>query len=205
MARQRSAQRLGVAWRAKITLRRAAIGVVCLLPILVIAIHAIASRREQGVLNIQIKDHRDAIGDFAELTLTIDKILISPRAGMKFWQTGWKELAANPSTVDLTRVVDNHAVRVYRGAMDVGDFDGFHLKIKAIEGRLKSGRRHVAVKNNLGPVQLPFQIRSQKETLLIIDLVVTDFSDHPPRGYELGIKGYQLLINGKLIAKIPPG
>jgi hypothetical protein len=43
------------------------------------------------------------------------------------------------------------------------------------------------------------------ETLLVLDLVVTDFSDHPPRGYELGIKGYELFTNGKLIQKVPPG
>lgn len=194
-----------MAWRAKITPGLAAIAAVCLLSVFVIAIHAMVSRPDQGILNIQIKDHRDAIGDFAELVVTIDKILISPKAGIKFWQTGWKELVADPSTVDLTRVVGDHAAAVYRGALDAGEFDGFHLKLKAIEGKLKNGRRRVAVKNNLGPVQLPFQIQAQSKTLLIIDLVVTDFADHPPRGYELGIKGYQFYVNDKLIAKIPPG
>jgi hypothetical protein len=30
-------------------------------------------------------------------------------------------------------------------------------------------------------------------------------SDHPPRGYELEIQGYELFTNGKLIQKVPPG
>jgi hypothetical protein len=38
-----------------------------------------------------------------------------------------------------------------------------------------------------------------------VDLVVSDFSDHPPRGYELAIRGYELYTNGKLVGKVPPG
>jgi hypothetical protein len=36
-------------------------------------------------------------------------------------------------------------------------------------------------------------------------LTVMDMSDHPPRGYELQIKGYELYNNGKLLGKVPPG
>ena len=50
-----------------------------------------------------------------------------------------------------------------------------------------------------------FDVRPRGETLLILDLVVTDFSDHPPRGYELGLKGFELYTNGKPTEKIPPG
>jgi hypothetical protein len=41
--------------------------------------------------------------------------------------------------------------------------------------------------------------------LLVVDLTVTDLSDHPPRGYELSVKGLELFSNGKRIQKIPPG
>ncbi|MGH7816587.1 MAG: hypothetical protein ACREOR_04290, partial [Candidatus Binatia bacterium] len=61
------------------------------------------------------------------------------------------------------------------------------------------------IKNAIGPVKLSFDVRRRNETSLIIDLVVTDFSDHPRRGYELAIKGYELYTNGKLVEKIPPG
>jgi hypothetical protein len=30
-------------------------------------------------------------------------------------------------------------------------------------------------------------------------------SDHPARGYELSLKGYELMTNGKLMQRIPPG
>jgi hypothetical protein len=159
----------------------------------------------QGVLEIQIKDHRDAIGDFTQLNVVIDKILISPKAGLKIWQTGWKELTATPDTVDLTKYVGKPTARVFRSSIDAGSFDAFHLKLKSIDGVLKKNRKAAPVKNTVGPVKLSFDVAAKGETILVIDLTVVDLSDHPPRGYELGIKGYELYTNGKLVGKVPPG
>ena len=164
-----------------------------------------AAQREQGVLEIQIKDHRDAIGDFAKLNITIEKFLISPKPGLKFWRAGWHELKTASVTIDLTQYVDKRTVKIYRGSIDAGKFDAFHLKIKTIEGLLKTNQRGTPVKNSVLPVKLSFEVAPKGETILLIDLVVTDFSDHPPRGYELGLRGYELYSNGKLIDKVPPG
>jgi hypothetical protein len=168
------------------------------------AIPAIAAQSDQGILEIQIKDHRDAIGDFTQLNIIIDKLLISPKAGLKVWQTGWKELAATTKPVDLTRYVGKKTVRVFRGNMDAGVFDAFHLKLKSVDGVLKKTQKTAPVKNTIGPVKLSFTLPAKGETVLIIDLTVMDMSDHPPRGYELGLKGYELFTNGKLIQKVPP-
>jgi hypothetical protein len=165
----------------------------------------VCAAQPQGVLEIQIKDHRDAIDDFAELNIVIDKIWLSPKPGFKFWQTGWKELNPHTATVDLTRYTGKKTARVFRGFIDHGSFDAFHVKLKKIEGVLKKQSRGVPVKNTVEAVQLSFEVAAKGETLLILDLVVTDLSDHPPRGYELGIKGYELYTNGKLIGKVPPG
>jgi hypothetical protein len=164
-----------------------------------------AAQSDQGVLEIQIKDHRDAIGDFAKLNITIDKLLISPKAGLKVWQTGWNELAVAPGTVDLTQYLGKKTIRIFRGAIDAGAFDAFHLKLKGIDGMLKKNQKTAPVKNTIGPVKLSFTVPAKGETVLIIDLTVMDMSDHPPRGYELGLKGYELFTNGKLIQKVPPG
>jgi len=168
------------------------------------AIRAFAAQTDQGVLEIQIKDHRDAIGDFAKLNIIIDKLLISPKAGLKVWQTGWKELASTPNTIDLTQYVGKKTMRVFRGAMDAGAFDAFHLKLKGIDGMLKKNQKAAPVKNTIGPVKLSFTVPAKGKTVLVIDLTVMDMSDHPPRGYELGLKGYELFTNGKLIQKVPP-
>jgi len=164
-----------------------------------------AAQRQSGVLEIRIRDHRDAIGDFARLNIVIDKISLSPKAGIKFWQTGWKDFPANPDTIDLTKYVGKTSARVYRGTIDAGAFEAFHLKIKRIDAILKKDQRAASVNNLIGAVKLPIEIRAGGETLLIIDLTVSDFTDHPPRGYELGLQGYELFINGKLTARIPPG
>ena len=167
--------------------------------------HAHAAEREQGILEVQIKDHRDAIGDFDKLIITIDKISVSPKPGVKFWQTGWKDLAVTSEPVDLTKYVGEKTAQVFRASIEAGAFDAFHLRIKNTAGVLKRAQRKAPVKNTTGPFKLNYEVRPNTETLLILDLVVTDLSDHPPRGYELGLKGYELFINGKLIEKIPPG
>ena len=165
---------------------------------------AYAADNDQGVLEIQLKDHREAIDDFAKLDITVDKILVSPKPGLMFWQTGWKELTPSTATIDLTQYVGKKSSRIFRGTINTGSFDAFHIKIKSSEAVLKKTRRPVQVKNTLGPMKIAFQVPAKGETLLVLDLVVTDFSDHPPRGYELGIRGYELYTNGKLVEKIPP-
>ncbi len=164
-----------------------------------------AAQNDRGIFEIQIKDHREAIGDFAKFDIALDKLLISPRAGLMFWQTGWKELQPSVAVVDLTQYVGKKTARVYRGEINPGSFDAFHVKIKSIDALLKKTRRSTSVKDIVGAVKLSFQVPAKGETVLVLDLVVTDFSDHPPRGYELGIKGYELYVNGRLMERIPPG
>jgi hypothetical protein len=164
-----------------------------------------AAEREQGILEVQIKDHRDAIGDFENLIVTLDKIAVSPKPGLKFWQTGWKEFAATSQPIDLTKYVGKKTAQVFRASIQAGVFDAFHLKIKNTAGVLKENQRKAPVKNTIGPFKLAFEVQPKTETLLILDLVISDMSDHPPRGYELSLKGYELFINGKLIERIPPG
>lgn len=165
----------------------------------------VAAARDQGVLEIQIKDHREAIGDFARFDLIIERISISPKPGLMFWQTGWNDLTPSTQKIDLTQYVGKKTARVFRGTLDAGLFDSLQVRIKSIEAVLKKNSGKIAVKNNLRPLKLSFEIPARGETVLILDLVVTDFSDHPPRGYELDINGYGLYTNGKLVEKIPPG
>jgi len=113
-------------------------------------------------------------------------------------------LAPAPATIDLTRYIGTKTVRVFRGFIDSGSFDAFHVKLKNIEGVLKKNHKTVPIRDTVGPVKLSFQVPSKGETLLVLDLTVIDLSDHPPRGYELSVKGLEIFTNGKLIQKIPP-
>src|SRR6476620_3898998 len=165
---------------------------------------AFGAQNAPGILEIQLKDHREAIGDFSQVKILIDKIALSPRPGLKFWQNGWQEIAPSSESVDLTQFTGKKAARIFRGEVGAGAFDAFNIKIKTITAVLKKTRRSASIKNTLRPVKLALEVPARGETLLVIDLVVTDFSDHPPQGYELGIRGYELYTNGKLVGKIPP-
>jgi Domain of unknown function (DUF4382) len=180
-------------------------GILPLILVLCLVAPVAGAAESQGTFEVRIKDHREAIGDFSQLTLTVGELLISPKPGLKFWQSGWKGLAAAPEAIDLTKYVGKNSVRIFRGSLNTGAFDAIHLKLKEVNGLLKKGQRSTKIKNTVGPIKLPFEIRAQGETTIVLDLVVLDMSDHPPRGYELGIKGYELYTNGKLVDKVPPG
>jgi len=179
--------------------------ILLLILALCLAAPAAEAAESQGTFEVRIKDHREAIGDFSQLTLTVGEILISPKPGLKFWQSGWKGLAAAPEAIDLTKYVGKNSVRIFRGSLSTGAFDAIHLKLKEVSGLLKKGQRSTEIKNTVGPIKLPFEIRAQGETTIVLDLVVLDMSDHPPRGYELSVKGYEIYANGKLVDKVPPG
>jgi hypothetical protein len=171
--------------------------------LLVGALHAASN--EQGMLEVRITDHREAIGDFSRVTLKLGTIGISPKAGLAFWKTGWRELPPAVESIDLTQYTGKRNVAVFTGPVNAGSFDAIRLDVAAIEAVAKKGGREVALKNVLAPIKLSFSIVPGRKTAILLDLVVLDMSDHPPRGYELGIKGYELYHDGKLIDKVPPG
>jgi len=159
---------------------------------------------EQGRLEIRLKDHREAIGDFSALRLKIGKIAVSRKPGLAFWRINWTEFSPSLQIVDLTRYTGKESAVVYTGTIDPGAFDAIQLKLVGIDAVLKRTQRSAAVKNTLAPIKLTFSVTPKGNTVIILDLVVVDMSDHPPRAYELGIKGYQIFVNGNLTDKVPP-
>jgi hypothetical protein len=158
-----------------------------------------------GALEIRVKDHRDAIGDFSKLEILVETILVSPKSGLKFWQMGWKELKPSMEKVDLTKYIGDRSATIFKGAVAPGSFDAIHLKLKGVEAILKKDEGRTVVKNLVGPIKLSFSVAAKEATLIVLDLTVMDMTDHPPRGYELQLQGYELYSNGKLVGKIPLG
>jgi len=181
------------------------VAVASLVLVLFLALPATGAESNQGILEVRLKDHREAIGDFAKLTVTVGELLVSPKPGLRFWQRGWKRLGGAPETVDLTQYIGKSSARIFRGSLNAGAFDAIHLKLKDVSGILKKGQRGAPIRNTVGPIKFPFEIRAQGETLIVLDLVVMDMSDHPPQGYELGVRGYEIYADGKLVDKVPPG
>ena len=152
----------------------------------------------KGLLEIRGKDHRAAIDDFAQLDVPVESIRLKPRGS-------WIDLNPAQARFDLTVYKKGNTVTLFKGEIESGSFEGFHLKLAKIGGMLKKGNGRVGVKNSVGPIQLSFVIEPNQPTLLIIDLEVVDMSDHVGSGYELHINGYQHFRDGKLIDRVPPG
>jgi hypothetical protein len=160
---------------------------------------------ETGQLLVRVKDHREAIGDFERLAIGIASIRIKQNSGLKFFRSGWIDLTPQLNSVDLTQYSGSRSALVLSSKVPAGGFEGFELKLSGVEGVLKRGQPAVGVKNTLGPLALRFTVSPDTTTLIVLDLAILDLRDHPPRGYELQLKGYAVRQNGKLVEKVPPG
>ncbi len=160
----------------------------------------------EAVLEIRVKDHRNAIDDFRSLGLRFGKLRLAPDARLGSADPGWLELAPQLDRMDLTRYKDGTAAAtVYRGSLAARRFAAVDLRIDAIHGILRSTGGRGAVKNAVRPIRLDFELKPGATTVVVLDLELLDLSDHPGRGYELLLKGYELYENDTLLRKIPPG
>ena len=158
-----------------------------------------------GSLEIHLTDHREAIGDFARLDVEIAMVRVHPKRLLSLRQSDWLDLSPAVVSVDLTQVTDKRTIAVWRGELPAGRFEAVHLKLKNINGELKESAETVPVADEAGPIRLPFDIRANDVTRVVVDLVVLDMSDHPNRGYEVHVRGYELYYNDALAEKVPPG
>ncbi len=170
-----------------------------------LALLACGGPTAKGTLEIRVKDHREAIGDFLNARITIEAIRISPKVGFRVWQLGWIDLVPSVDRVDLTQFINRSAATIFKREIAAGAFEALDLKLRSVSGVLKKDSAPVTISNKITPVALSFPINPGEVTTIIVDLAVMDMSDHPPEAYELQLSGYEVYQNGKLIDKIPPG
>ncbi len=77
----------------------------------------------------------------------------------------------------------------------------FCVPPSACSRQKEKGTLEIQIKDH---VALSFSVNPGEVTKIILDLAVTDMSDHPPRAYELQLVGYAVYANGKMITRIPP-
>lgn len=158
-----------------------------------------------GTLEIHVTDHREAIGDFARLDVEIDTVRLHPKRLLSLRRSDWLDLQPAVASVDLTQVTEKRTIAIWRGELSTGRFEAVHLKLKNAGGELKESAEAVPVADEAGPIRLPFDVRANNVTRVVVDLVVLDMSDHPNRGYEVHVRGYELYYNDTLADKVPPG
>ena len=139
---------------------------------------------DEGELEVRVTDHREAIGDFAELLVAFSGAG-AHRAGQPRAE-GWQGLDERPS-IDLTRYVEGASTAVVRGTVPAGAYDAVRLNVAGVRGELVGGGA-AEVAAAVDSVALAFTVRAGGRTVVLVDLAVLDMADHPGRGYELQVK-----------------
>jgi hypothetical protein len=171
-------------------LKRSWLGLACIVYIASLVIGCGASEPERGSLEIRVYDHREAIGDFDELWLTISAVAIHPANQPR--TSGWIEFEPDVTELDLTRYIEGEQAIVLETAVETGLYNAVRLTVDRAAGPLKNGQQ-AEVEIKLDPVALDFWIRQNHPVILGLDLIVLDLSDHPDQAYELQIRAGTLI------------
>jgi hypothetical protein len=140
---------------------------------------------DHGQLEVRVKDHREAIADFRRLEFNISQIGIQD--GLRPQASAWLLFAPSKRNVDLTQLVGGKYAVLLMEDAPAARYRWIRFDLEGVQGVLKNGRRpHMKVFDD--PVAYPFRIVSGKRTVLTIDLIVVDVSEHPGKGYELHIQ-----------------
>lgn len=158
-----------------------------------------------GMLEVRVKDHRDAIDDFSALRLTIAALRLSPDPALKSDDPGWIDLVPLVREFDLTRYKNGDSLLIYEGQQQPQRFAALDLRVSKAEGVLAKTNAAADVENDIRPIRIEFATEPDVEVSVVLDLEVLDLSDHPGRGYELHVRGYELSADGELLEKVPPG
>lgn len=138
-----------------------------------------------GTLTVQISDHREAIGDFARLDITIKSVGLHPASAPR--TEGWLNLEPDTPVVDLTQVVGEPAVTILQTSVLPGVYDAVRLVVAGGEGVLKAGNT-AAVPGFEEASRAVLTFRGGDPITLVLDMTVESKEDHPGGGYELHLR-----------------
>jgi len=100
----------------------------------------------KGTLEIRLKDHREAIGDFAALEVSIKAVRLSPKTKRTAAQAEWKDLRPSVKQVDLTRYTGKDSAVIFNGKLARGRFEAIHLTLDPVKGILKKTNRKFSLR-----------------------------------------------------------
>jgi hypothetical protein len=140
---------------------------------------------EPGRVEIRVRDHREAIADFKELWLTFSLAGIHPAHQPR--TEGWLELKPVLRELNLTEYVDGREAVIVQAMVEATSYNAVRLVIERASGTLTTGQS-VAVVVGFETVAVNFPVQSGRTTVLDLDLMVLDLSDHSEQGYELQLR-----------------
>jgi hypothetical protein len=144
-----------------------------------------AGGQEGGGLQVWITDHREAIGDFASLPVTITAVGIHPAGQPR--REGWLRLLVPAPVVDLVEAT-REPVLLLEAAVPPGVYDAVRLEMDRGRGTLKTGEEVAVTVPSRGTAAVSFRTQAGQTTVLTLDLVVHDLTDHPGKRYGVAIR-----------------
>ncbi|MAS35484.1 MAG: hypothetical protein CL610_15845 [Anaerolineaceae bacterium] len=137
-----------------------------------------------GRIEMRITDHREAIGDFDRLDITIERVGVHPASAAR--TAGWMDFEPDTAAVDLTQVLDGRTAAILEAELPAGEYDAVRLHVASGAGDLKTGEA-VTLPGFEQAVRVPFAVRADAVVGIVIDLIVESEDDHPGGGYEINI------------------
>ena len=144
-----------------------------------------AGGQEVGRLQVWITDHREAIGDFTSLPVTIGAVAIHPAGQPR--REGWLRLLVPAPVVDLVEAT-REPVLLLEAPVPPGVYDAVRLEMDRGRGTLKTGEEVAVTVPSRGTAAAAIRIQAGRTRVFTLDLVVHDLTDHPGQRYEVAVR-----------------
>jgi hypothetical protein len=144
-----------------------------------------AASEETGRLHVRITHHREAIADFTRLPVTIAAVGVHPAGQPR--REGWIRLLVPAPVVDLVQAT-REPVLLLEAPVPPGAYDAVRLEMDRGRGTLATGEEVPVTVPSRGTAAVSFRVKAGQATVLTLDLVVHDLTDHPGQRYGVAIR-----------------
>lgn len=144
-----------------------------------------ARGQETGPLQVWITDHREAIGDFASLPVTIAAVGLHPAGQPR--REGWVRFLVPAPIVDLVQAA-REPVLLLETPVPPGTYDAVRLEMDRGRGTLRTGEELAVTVPSRATAAVTIRIQPGRPTALTVDLVVHDLTDHPGKRYGVTLR-----------------
>jgi hypothetical protein len=154
-----------------------AAGLACLIAVLAAAC---STRSGVGIVEIRLSDHREAIGDFARLTVEIDRLELHPATAPP--ESGWIVMSPAITEADLTQLIGEASLPIVSLSVAAQRYNAVRLVLSGAIGILNDGAEiEFGEFSEAGRVE--FELADGERVTIMIDLVVQSRLDHSGEGY----------------------
>ena len=117
--------------------------------------------------------------------VTIAAVAVHPAGQPR--REGWLRLLVGTPVVDLVQAT-REPVLLLEAPLPPGAYDAVRLEMDRGRGTLGSGEEVAVAVPSRGTAVVSFRVKASQATVLTLDLVVHDLTDHPGKRYGVAIR-----------------